>query len=187
MEMLLTIFDYVVGGLFIFNFLIGLKRGLLFEAISSIAWFSGIVAAVLFNDGLSAFFINYFKNLHLASMVGFMVLVMTPLIIATIFSYILAFIMVQRSFNLAFSSRLLGGALGILRSVMVVFVLTFFLFNTPLKTKPWFETSYALNRLTPTIKWLQSHVVTVAVDEALKKSPTLQDKTESPISSEKTK
>jgi membrane protein required for colicin V production len=133
----MTALDYGVIGIVAISMLLGLWRGVVTEVVALAAWGIGIFAAV-----------DYGKMVGQAIYSGFAdPLVQTLAGCATVFFAILLAMallgMVVRSMvkalGLSLSDRLLGGAFGLLRGLLMVLVLVGLAGMTGIPQQPWWK------------------------------------------------
>jgi membrane protein required for colicin V production len=132
----MTGFDYAVLCVLGLSLLVGVLRGLLREVITLAGWIAAFMLATGFSGWLSAYMPESLGPL-LGQMLAFAVIFVGVLIVAGLTGLVLA--MVARSAGLGITDRILGGAFGVARGLLIILAAVLVGGLTPLPREPFWR------------------------------------------------
>ena len=113
--------DWVILVVLGFSALVGIKRGFVKEALSLSTWVMAIVVAVILNERLSLYLMEYIANEKLRYLVAFVLLFVATLLLGALASSLMTQII--KVAGLKDTDRLLGMAFGLARGVVLMVAL----------------------------------------------------------------
>lgn len=130
--------DYIIIGIISLSILVSLFRGFVREVLSLASWFLAFFIASHFYPYLSEYF-TQIESDYLRSGVAIAILFISTLIVCGIFNYLIA--QLVNKTGLSGTDRVLGACFGLLRGVLIVAAMLFFLdsFTSIAKTELWKE------------------------------------------------
>ena len=117
----MTIFDYVVLGIFLVSVLLSIIRGFIRESLSLAGWIVAFVVAISFATDFEPMLPPEIAGESLRMLAAFIVLLLSVLLVAVIITKLLSALI--KSVGLGFIDRSLGAAFGFLRGLLIVTVL----------------------------------------------------------------
>ncbi|MFP3029543.1 MAG: colicin V production protein [Arsenophonus sp.] len=128
--------DYAIIAIICFSALVSLIRGLVREAFSLIAWGCAFFVAAKFYPYL-AIYLTSFNDTMIKNIIAIAILFITTLIVGAIINYMINSL-VERT-GLSSTDRVLGLCFGILRGILIVSAILFFLdtFTSLPKSEDW--------------------------------------------------
>lgn len=117
----MTIFDYVVLGIFFVSILLSIIRGLVREVLSIAGWVVAFIAASSYASDFEPYIPPEIGGESLRIIAAFVVVFLVVLIIAVLMTMLLSTLI--KGVGLGFIDRLLGAFFGFARALIVVLVL----------------------------------------------------------------
>lgn len=143
--------DFAIIGVVALSTIISLLRGFLKEAISLAIWFSAFLIASFFYEDL-AIFLTYFNDQILRNAVAILILFVTTLITGGLIN--LAVQKLVEFTGLSGTDRALGIVFGMLRGVLIVSAILFFMDAfTPASNTDWWQNSQLIPEFAFIIEW----------------------------------
>ena len=143
--------DYTIIGVIIVSALISIIRGFVKEALSLISWVLAFFIASRFYMHITSY-LTYFVSDIIRIAVAIAILFISTLIVCTIVSYIIGQL-VQKT-GLSGTDRVLGICFGVLRGILVVAAVLFFVDTfTPLSQSPEWKQSQLIPHFHFIIRW----------------------------------
>lgn len=149
----LNIADYVIIGIVFFSMLISVIRGFLKEAVSLIIWVVGFWVAIKFYNNFATLLAPYITSDSLRQIASFIVIFLVVLILGSLFSYLLSFLVVKT--GLSGTDRLLGVVFGCARGVLLIAVLLLVISYTSFAKDHWWQESILIPHFQVLIDWLR--------------------------------
>lgn len=143
--------DFAIIGVVALSTLISLLRGFLKEAISLAIWFSAFLIASFFYEDL-AIFLTYFNEQIVRNAVAILILFVTTLVAGGLIN--LAVQKLVEFTGLSGTDRALGIVFGMLRGVLIVSAILFFMDAfTPASKTDWWQNSQLIPEFAFIIEW----------------------------------
>ncbi|MCX8600310.1 MULTISPECIES: CvpA family protein [unclassified Gilliamella] len=143
--------DFTIIGVIVFSALISIVRGFVREALSLISWVLAFFIASRFYVYITGY-LTFFESDIIRIAVAIAILFVATLIVCGIVSYIIAQL-VQKT-GLSGTDRVLGICFGVLRGILVVAAVLFFVDTfTPLSQSPYWTQSQLIPHFHFIIRW----------------------------------
>jgi membrane protein required for colicin V production len=143
--------DYTIIGVIILSAIISIIRGFIKEALSLISWILAFFIASRFYMYIASY-LTYFDNDIIRSAVAIAILFIATLIVCAIVSYVIGQL-VQKT-GLSSTDRVLGICFGVLRGILVVAAVLFFVDTfTPLSQSAEWQQSQLIPHFHFIIRW----------------------------------
>ena len=143
--------DYAIIGVIILSALISIVRGFVKEALSLISWVLAFFIASRFYMYITSY-LTYFDSDVIRIAVAIAILFISTLIVCAIISYIIGQL-VQKT-GLSGTDRVLGICFGVLRGILVVALVLFFIDTfTPLSQSQEWKQSQLIPQFHFIIRW----------------------------------
>ncbi|TSJ89576.1 colicin V production protein [Gilliamella apicola] len=143
--------DYAIIGVIILSALISIVRGFVKEALSLISWVLAFFIASRFYIYITSY-LTYFDSDVIRIAVAIAILFISTLIVCAIISYIIGQL-VQKT-GLSGTDRVLGICFGVLRGILVVALVLFFIDTfTPLSQSQEWKQSQLIPHFHFIIRW----------------------------------
>lgn len=152
----MTIFDYVVITVLAVSVLLSAMRGFVREVLGLVAWVAAFIAAVTLSGPFSNLMVATIPEERLRAVLAFVGVFVGTLILVSLIA--MAFSRLLKSAGLGLEDRVLGGAFGLARGLLIIMVLVILAGLTNLPKQPaWTNAvlSPPLEALAKTMKaWL---------------------------------
>lgn len=162
--------DYFILTVLGISVLAGLLRGLVKEVISLLTWIAAFFVSAYFSSSLANSFTSSQQvqsmlnstngGQHSASLlslgVSYVALFVGTLLAGTLINYFIS--SAVETGGISFANRFLGGIFGLIRGILVIFVMTFLVQLTPVGAQPVWSQSQFVVALQPAIHWLDEIV-----------------------------
>lgn len=143
--------DFTIIGVIIFSALISIIRGFVREALSLISWVLAFFIASRFYVYITEY-LTYFDSELIRTSVAIAILFIATLLVCAVISYIIGEL-VQKT-GLSGTDRVLGICFGVLRGILVVAAILFFVDTfTPLSQSKYWEESQLIPHFHFIIRW----------------------------------
>lgn len=143
--------DLVIIGIVLFSIVISLLRGFVREVMSLASW----VAAFLVANNFYPYLANYLTQLespYVRNAVAIAILFITTLIVGAMVNYIVGQLVDKT--GLTGTDRVLGACFGLLRGVLIVAALLFFIDSfTNFAQSDWWKTSKLIPHFSFIVEW----------------------------------
>ncbi len=149
-------FDYILLAIIALSALISLLRGLIREVFSLLVWITAIWLAYRFVDSGAALLAPWIDLPSVRHLVAFVALFLAVLIVGGLLNYALAQLVSKT--GLSGSDRFFGLFFGVLRGMVAVVALAFFVQATPLAEDPWWKESRLGPHFGRLAEWLRGHM-----------------------------
>ncbi len=116
--MLLTLFDYVVLGIFFISIILSIMRGLVREVLSLAGWVVAFIVAGSYATEFEPLLPSEIGGESLRVLVSFVVVFLLVLIVTVLLTMLLSTLI--KGIGLGFVDRILGSVFGFLRGLLVV-------------------------------------------------------------------
>jgi len=133
----MTIFDYIVLGIFAVSIVLSILRGLVREVLSIAGWVIAFVAASSYAGDFEPLLPSEVSGESLRMIVSFIALFISVLLVSGLIIMLLSVLI--KGVGLGFIDRLLGAFFGFLRGLLVVLVLVLIAGLTALPQKSFWE------------------------------------------------
>lgn len=132
--------DWTIIAILVISSLIGLKRGLVKEALSLLCWAAAFMVAVTFHKPLAVLLENSVSTPSLRQIIAFTALFVVTLIVGALVNYLVGELV--RITGLSGTDRVLGMVFGLARGAAVVMALLLLLpVLVPVKQDLWWQQS----------------------------------------------
>ena len=130
--------DYIIIGIIAFSIIVSLLRGFVREVLSLASWVVAFIVASQFYPSLAAY-LTQIDSLYIRNGTAIGILFVLTLIVGAIVNFVIAQLVDKT--GLTGTDRVLGAAFGLLRGVLIVAAVLFFLdtFTTFEQTEWWKE------------------------------------------------
>ena len=135
----MTLFDFVVIAAILISTLLALARGLVREVIALAAWIAALVLALAFAGPLAAQFGNWNMSPAVLQVLAFIVILFAVLVAGGVIAALLSGAI--RTIGLGWLDRLLGGAFGAVRGVLLVLFGILLAGLTSIPRSDWWQNS----------------------------------------------
>lgn len=143
--------DYAILGIILFSALISIVRGFAREALSLVSWISAFFVSSHFYFYITDY-LTYFQDSFIRNAVAIAILFIITLIVCSIVSYVIGFL-VEKT-GLSGTDRLLGVCFGLLRGILIVAAILFFVDTfTPLSNEPLWRDSQLIPHFRYIVRW----------------------------------
>jgi membrane protein required for colicin V production len=133
----MTIFDYVVLGIFVVSIILSIIRGLVREVLSIAGWVIAFVVAGSYAGDFEPLLPSEVSGESLRIIASFIVLFISVLLISGLIIMLLSALI--KGVGLGFIDRLLGAVFGFIRGLLVVMILVLIAGLTALPQKSFWE------------------------------------------------
>lgn len=148
--------DYTIIGVIVFSALISVTRGFVKEALSLVSWIMAFVIAGNFYYYLTDY-LSYFGNELVRSAMAMVILFIATLLVGALVNYSVS--MAVYKTGLSGTDRVLGVCFGIIRGILVVAAVLFFVDTfTPLSRSPVWSESTLIPHFSFLIRWCFDYV-----------------------------
>ncbi|MDF0376768.1 CvpA family protein [Methylophilus sp. YYY-1] len=130
----MTVFDYVVLGILGFSILVGLMRGAIHELFSVLGWVLAFYLANRFNSQVIAYMPEQIPGEAIKAMAAFLLVFLLVLFVCTLLALLLTTLI--KAVGLGGLNRILGGAAGALKGLLIVCILVMLAAMTELPKDP---------------------------------------------------
>ena len=144
--------DFGIIGIISLSILISIIRGFVREALSLITWLIALWVGLHFSRPLAELLKNTIHSHEIRIVLSFFGLVAVSLIIGAIINYMIGRMLAKTC--LKGTDRLLGGAFGLVRGLLVIALLTLLAGMTHFPEKPWWKGSQMVSQFQPMANWL---------------------------------
>lgn len=151
----MTWIDFAIVALVLLSTLISLVRGIVKEVLSLTAWVAAFGAAVYYANRLAAMFAGYIHAGWLRYVVGFVLILVAALLVATALTRLIGVVM--KTSGLRPADRLLGMVFGFARGLVLAGMLTVVMSVMPVADEPWWKGSMLLPWFRDATQWLTDH------------------------------
>lgn len=151
--------DYIIIGIILFSIIISLLRGFVREVMSLVSWVCAFLVASNFYPYLAGF-LTQIESVYVRNGTAIAILFILTLIVGALINYILGQL-VDRT-GLSGTDRVLGACFGLLRGVLIVAALLFFIDTfTNFSQTDWWKESKTIPHFRFIIDWffqqIQAH------------------------------
>lgn len=148
--------DITIIVVIIFSALISIIRGFVREALSLISWVLAFFVASRFYSYITDY-LTYFDNDLMRDAIAIALLFLATLLICGVVSYIICQL-VQKT-GLSGTDRVLGIGFGVLRGILIVAAILFFIDTfTPLSRSPYWTKSELIPHFRYIIRWFFNYI-----------------------------
>lgn len=143
--------DYTIIGVIVFSAVVSLIRGFVKEALSLVTWICAFIVASQFYFYLTDY-LTYFHDELIRNAVAITILFIATLLVGAVVNYIIGEL-VQKT-GLTGTDRVLGVCFGILRGILVIAAVLFFVDTfTPLSQNSDWQASTLIPHFSFIIRW----------------------------------
>lgn len=130
----MTLFDYVVLVIVAVSVLLSVMRGFVREVIGLVGWVAAFIAAMTLTGPVSNLMVSNIPDERLRAVLAFVGIFFAVLLFTSLFA--LAFSRLLKTAGLGLEDRVLGGAFGLARGLLIVTVLVLLAGVTNLPKQP---------------------------------------------------
>ncbi|OCG04746.1 CvpA family protein [Gilliamella apicola] len=148
--------DFTIIGVIVFSALISIVRGFVREALSLVSWVLAFVIASRFYIYITEY-LTYFDSDLVRNAVAIAILFIATLLVCSVVSYVIGEL-IQRT-GLSGTDRVLGICFGVLRGILIVAAVLFFVDTfTPLSQSPYWAQSQLIPHFHFIIRWFFDYI-----------------------------
>lgn len=136
----MTGFDYAVLTVVGLSALLGLWRGVVSEVLALLAWVAGFLAARAWAEPVSGHLAGLVAEPSLRYAAAFLAVMLGVLVIFAVARLILSLLL--RAVGLGLADRMLGAGFGIVRGLLIVWVVVLLAGMTALPKAPWWREAW---------------------------------------------
>lgn len=152
----LTLADCIIVGIIAISVLISFLRGFVREAISLCVWGLAIILGLKYAGPLGNAWFTGIHSPELRYITVFIILFLVIMIVGMIISAIIRALMDKTGLGIV--DRFLGVVFGFARGVLLVAMALMFIEMSSWAHSDWMKSSYAVEKMEPLVKWLNSFV-----------------------------
>lgn len=143
--------DYIIIGIIAFSIIVSLLRGFVREVLSLASWVVAFIVASQFYPSLAAY-LTQIDSLYIRNGTAIGILFVLTLIVGAIVNFVIAQLVDKT--GLTGTDRVLGAAFGLLRGVLIVAAVLFFLDTfTNFEQTEWWKESELIPHFGFIIEW----------------------------------
>ena len=143
--------DYIIIGIIAFSIIVSLLRGFVREVLSLASWVVAFIVASQFYPSLAAY-LTQIDSLYIRNGTAIGILFVLTLIVGAIVNFVIAQLVDKT--GLTGTDRVLGAAFGLLRGVLIVAAVLFFLDTfTNFEQTEWWKESKLIPHFGFIIEW----------------------------------
>ena len=143
--------DYIIIGIIAFSIIVSLLRGFVREVLSIASWVVAFIVASQFYPSLAAY-LTQIDSLYIRNGTAIGILFVLTLIVGAIVNFVIAQLVDKT--GLTGTDRVLGAAFGLLRGVLIVAAVLFFLDTfTNFEQTEWWKESKLIPHFGFIIEW----------------------------------
>ena len=143
--------DYIIIGIIAFSIIVSLLRGFVREVLSLASWVVAFIVASQFYPSLAAY-LTQIDSLYIRNGTAIGILFVLTLIVGAIVNFVIAQLVDKT--GLTGTDRVLGAAFGLLRGVLIVAAVLFFLDTfTNFEQTEWWKESKIIPHFGVIIEW----------------------------------
>lgn len=147
--------DILILTVIIVSILIGLFRGLIKESISLATWVLAVVLAVVFSGPFSNV-LTFTKEPFIRTIAAFFIIFILTVLVGSIINFFIGKLI--RSTPFSSPDRVLGGAFGLLRGVVIVTIVVLLAGLTPLTKADMWTSSYSVEKFEVLALWVKDRL-----------------------------
>lgn len=148
--------DFVFIGILSLSVIISLFRGLIREVMSLLIWAGSFWVAYHFVDTGADALTNYVDLPSARHLIAFVALFLAALIIGGMINFIVGKLITKT--GLSGTDRFFGMFFGLLRGLVAVVAITFFVNATPLSEDPWWQESQMAPHFVKVSEWVRQNM-----------------------------
>jgi len=148
--------DFVFIGILSLSIIISLFRGLIREVMSLLIWAGSFWVAYHFVDTGADALVNYVDLPSARHLIAFVALFLAALIIGGMINFIVGKLITKT--GLSGTDRFFGMFFGLLRGLVAVVAITFFINATPLSEDPWWQESQLAPHFVKASEWVRQNM-----------------------------
>lgn len=153
--------DYAILGIIVLSAVISIARGFVREALSLMSWIAAFFISSRFYYCFTDY-LTYFSSGLIRNAVAIAILFVVTLIVCTIVSYVVGLVITKT--GLTGIDRLLGVCFGLLRGILVVAAILFFVYTfTPLSKSEIWHNSQLIPHFNYIIRWFFDYLQSSSV------------------------
>ncbi len=145
--------DYVFIGIISLSVIVSLFRGLIKEVLSLLIWLGAFWVAYNFVDVGADSLINWIEVPSARHLIAFVALFLAALIVGGIVNFIVGKLV--KKTGLSGTDRFFGMFFGVLRALIAIVAMTFFIKATPLSEDPWWQQSKLAPQFSKISEWVR--------------------------------
>lgn len=156
MPMTLNWFDFGIITVLVLSILISFFRGFLREAISLITWVAGIILALRYAPAGAGWLSGVIRTPMLSYVIAFVLIFLAVFIVGLMIG-----VLIKRAVNatgLSFADRMMGGAFGAARGILLVAIVLMFMTMTAFKDMDAVAQSELSPTFMPLVSWLDGYL-----------------------------
>jgi len=148
--------DFVFIGILSLSIIISLFRGLIREVMSLLIWAGSFWVAYHFVDTGADALVKYVDLPSARHLIAFVALFLAALIIGGMINFIVGKLITKT--GLSGTDRFFGMFFGLLRGLVAVVAITFFVNATPLSEDPWWQESQLAPHFVKVSEWVRQNM-----------------------------
>lgn len=143
--------DYIIIGIIVFSVLVSLFRGFVSEVMSLASWIVAFLVASNFYPYLAGY-LSQIQSEYVRNGTAVVILFIATLIVGAVVNYVIAQLVDKT--GLSGTDRVLGACFGLLRGVLIIAAILFFLDTfTNFKQSDWWKESQLIPHFGFIVEW----------------------------------
>ena len=148
--------DIVILAILALSILFGLWRGFVAEVLSLVCWVAAFWVAWMFGDAVAGWYGQWLHQPVARIIAGYLTCFLGVLVVGALLGWLLRKLI--RGTGLSGPDRMLGMMFGLVRGVLLIFVIVLVIDLTPMAAAPWWQHSQLVPQFSQGAGWLSAQL-----------------------------